>query len=289
MLHYGRGRAVRSADRGPLHASWTWTCRWPTTRRCWARRSPFRSTCSATAVRPGVSGARTARPRSARWSIRRPRVRSDLGRPGHIFPLRARNRGVLRRPGHTEAVVDLTRMAGLQYRRRTDRDYERGRHDGPHAAIARNRREIRPENHIHRRHHRLPAAQRVHRRKRRDRRTCPREWGDFKLTPFRQKSNGLEHIALVKGTNGRKTNRCWCASTRPVRRATFSVRAAATAAAQLHEAMSTHRERRQRGQSSTSIQEGRGIGLLQQDQSLQTAGRGLRHGRSQPQTGLQGR
>ena len=39
---------------------------------------------------------------------------SDLGRPGHIFPLRARNRGVLRRPGHTEAVVDLTRMAGLQ-------------------------------------------------------------------------------------------------------------------------------------------------------------------------------
>ena len=39
---------------------------------------------------------------------------SDLGRPGHIFPLRARNRGVLRRPGHTEAVIDLTRMAGLQ-------------------------------------------------------------------------------------------------------------------------------------------------------------------------------
>ena len=39
---------------------------------------------------------------------------SDLGRPGHIFPLRARNRGVLRRPGHTEAVVDLTRMAGLK-------------------------------------------------------------------------------------------------------------------------------------------------------------------------------
>ena len=37
----------------------------------------------------------------------------ELGRPGHIFPLRARERGVLRRPGHTEAVVDLTRMAGL--------------------------------------------------------------------------------------------------------------------------------------------------------------------------------
>lgn len=37
----------------------------------------------------------------------------DLGRPGHIFPLKAKEKGVLRRPGHTEAVVDLTRMAGL--------------------------------------------------------------------------------------------------------------------------------------------------------------------------------
>jgi 3,4-dihydroxy 2-butanone 4-phosphate synthase/GTP cyclohydrolase II len=39
---------------------------------------------------------------------------SDLGRPGHIFPLKAKAKGVLRRAGHTEAVVDLTRMAGLR-------------------------------------------------------------------------------------------------------------------------------------------------------------------------------
>lgn len=39
---------------------------------------------------------------------------SDLGRPGHIFPLRARNGGVFERRGHTEAVVDLTRLAGLK-------------------------------------------------------------------------------------------------------------------------------------------------------------------------------
>lgn len=38
---------------------------------------------------------------------------SDLGRPGHINPLRARSRGVLRRAGHTEAAVDLARLAGL--------------------------------------------------------------------------------------------------------------------------------------------------------------------------------
>ena len=39
---------------------------------------------------------------------------ADLGRPGHINPLRARQKGVLRRPGHTEAAVDLARLAGLQ-------------------------------------------------------------------------------------------------------------------------------------------------------------------------------
>ena len=38
---------------------------------------------------------------------------SDFGRPGHIFPLKAKKGGVLRRPGHTEAAVDLPRMAGL--------------------------------------------------------------------------------------------------------------------------------------------------------------------------------
>ena len=37
----------------------------------------------------------------------------DLGRPGHIFPLKAKNGGVLRRAGHTEAAVDLARLAGL--------------------------------------------------------------------------------------------------------------------------------------------------------------------------------
>src|SRR5690606_1375176 len=38
----------------------------------------------------------------------------DLGRPGHIFPLRARDEGVLRRTGHTEATVDLARLAGFE-------------------------------------------------------------------------------------------------------------------------------------------------------------------------------
>ena len=39
---------------------------------------------------------------------------SDLGRPGHVFPLRAKSGGVLRRAGHTEATIDLARLAGLE-------------------------------------------------------------------------------------------------------------------------------------------------------------------------------
>ena len=41
----------------------------------------------------------------------------DLGRPGHIFPLRAKKGGVLRRSGHTEATIDLVRLAGFKPRR----------------------------------------------------------------------------------------------------------------------------------------------------------------------------
>ena len=39
---------------------------------------------------------------------------SELGKPGHIFPLRAKKGGVLRRAGHTEAAIDLARLAGLE-------------------------------------------------------------------------------------------------------------------------------------------------------------------------------
>ena len=54
----------------------------------------------------------------------------DLARPGHIFPLRYREGGVLKRAGHTEAAVDLARLAGLSARRRARRGRERRRHDG---------------------------------------------------------------------------------------------------------------------------------------------------------------
>ena len=58
---------------------------------------------------------------------------ADVVQPGHVFPLRARDGGVLQRAGQTEAAVDLARLAGLAARRRRVRDHERGRLDGARA------------------------------------------------------------------------------------------------------------------------------------------------------------
>ena len=122
----------------------------------------------------------------------------DLGRPGHICPLRARNKGVLRRAGHTEAAVDLARLSGLQ----------------PAAALI----EIINEDGTMAR---LPQLWEVAQRfglkiitikdliayrlrsesivERGEEVMMPTQWGQFRLIPFKQKSNGLEHIALFKG------------------------------------------------------------------------------------------
>ena len=69
------------------------------------RRPPPRHHDGHLGGRPG------ARP-SGRWPTRR-LARATFNRPGHVFPLRAREGGVLKRAGHTEAAVDLTRLAGL--------------------------------------------------------------------------------------------------------------------------------------------------------------------------------
>ena len=122
----------------------------------------------------------------------------DLGRPGHIFPLKSKSKGVLRRTGHTEATVDLTRLAGLQ----------------PGGALV----EIMNEDGSMAR---LPQLAKIARkfnlklitikdliayRLQTDSivlKGCevrlPTDYGNFKLIPFIQESNGLEHIALVKG------------------------------------------------------------------------------------------
>ncbi|MDR0660207.1 MAG: bifunctional 3,4-dihydroxy-2-butanone-4-phosphate synthase/GTP cyclohydrolase II [Prevotellaceae bacterium] len=123
---------------------------------------------------------------------------SDLGRPGHIFPLMANDNGVLQRAGHTEAVVDLTRMAGLTPGGALVEILNK---DGSMARLPQLVKiaerfdlkiitikdliayRLRTESVVER-------GQTVH---------MPTEYGDFMLTVFRQKSNGLEHVVLTKG------------------------------------------------------------------------------------------
>jgi len=123
---------------------------------------------------------------------------SDLGRPGHIFPLKAKAKGVLRRAGHTEAVVDLTRFAGL----------------APGGALV----EIMNDDGSMAR---LPDLVKIRKKfsikiisigdlikyklerdsiiEKGERVKLPTERGEFEFIAFRQTSNGLEHGALVKG------------------------------------------------------------------------------------------
>jgi 3,4-dihydroxy 2-butanone 4-phosphate synthase/GTP cyclohydrolase II len=124
---------------------------------------------------------------------------SDLGRPGHIFPLKAKAKGVLRRAGHTEAVVDLTRMAGL---RPGGALVEIMNDDGSMARLddlirLRNKFDIKIIaikdliTYTLERDSIIEKGERV---------SLPTDTGDFEFIPFRQISNGLEHSALVKGT-----------------------------------------------------------------------------------------
>jgi 3,4-dihydroxy 2-butanone 4-phosphate synthase / GTP cyclohydrolase II len=123
----------------------------------------------------------------------------DLGRPGHIFPLKANNRGVLRRAGHTEATVDLSSLAGLKPGGVL---VEIMNDDGSMARlpelleIARkfNMKITSIEKLIEYRLQKEVLIERGVEVK------LPTESGDFHLIPFKQSSNGLEHIALIKGT-----------------------------------------------------------------------------------------
>ena len=121
-----------------------------------------------------------------------------FGRPGHINPLYAQDKGVLRRAGHTEAAIDLARLAGLQ----------------PAAALI----EIMNEDGTMARMPQLMEkaekfglkiiaikdliAYRLQKEsivEKGEEVSLPCTYGNFRLIPFRQKSNGLEHFALIKG------------------------------------------------------------------------------------------
>lgn len=111
MITVGRGLLVRPYP-SPAAVSCIWHP-WPKkTRLCWERHSPCRSTCEDTAAQR-VYRLTTGQPQSKRW-FRAPSSPKELARPGHVFPLYAAENGVLERNGHTEALLDLTRMAGMK-------------------------------------------------------------------------------------------------------------------------------------------------------------------------------
>ena len=123
---------------------------------------------------------------------------SDFGRPGHINPLYAQDKGVLRRAGHTEAAIDLARLAGLQP---ASALIEILNEDGTMARMPQlqevakrfDMRIITIKDLIS---YRLQRESLVEKGVEAD---MPTEHGHFRIIPFRQKSNGLEHVALFKG------------------------------------------------------------------------------------------
>ena len=122
----------------------------------------------------------------------------DLGKPGHIFPLRAKAGGVLRRAGHTEAAVDLSRLAGFEP---AGLIVEIMNEDGSMArlpelkkiAIRFDLKIITIESLIaYRMKHETLIEEVVEI-------DLPTKYGDFKLKAFKQITTGEEHLALVKG------------------------------------------------------------------------------------------
>lgn len=122
----------------------------------------------------------------------------DLGRPGHIFPLRAKNRGTIRRAGHTEAAIDLARLAGLKP---AGALVEIMNEDGTMARlpqlinIAKNLdlKIITIEDliaYILKTERLVIKGEKV---------KLPTKYGEFDLIPFRQETNNLDHVAIIKG------------------------------------------------------------------------------------------
>ncbi len=122
----------------------------------------------------------------------------ELGRPGHIFPLRAADGGVLRRTGHTEAAIDLSEMAGLQP---AGVLIEIMNEDGsmarlPELRLLADRFDLKLVSIKALIEHRLREETLI---KREIGVQLPTDWGNFELLAFRQTDNNQLHLALKKG------------------------------------------------------------------------------------------
>lgn len=183
----------------------------------------------------------------------------DLGRPGHIFPLRAQTKGVLRRAGHTEATIDLARLAGL---------YPAGvlaeikNEDGSMARLPQLMKMAREYNlkivsvadlirYRLQTESLIERGEEVH---------LPTDYGDFQMIPFLQKATGMEHVALIKGEWGENEPILVRVHSSCVTGDVFgSMRC--ECGEQLHKAMQMI-EKEGKGVLIYLNQEGRGIGLM---------------------------
>ncbi|NJK94996.1 MAG: bifunctional 3,4-dihydroxy-2-butanone-4-phosphate synthase/GTP cyclohydrolase II [Bacteroidales bacterium] len=158
-------------------------------------------TVSVDLIAPGITTGISAsdRARTIKALVDPVTKPEDLARPGHIFPLIAREKGVLRRAGHTEAAIDLTRMAGLKPGGVL---VEIMNEDGSMARLPQllelaekmNIKIISIEDLII---YRLSKESLI---KKGVRIKLPTRFGDFDLIPFIQLSNNTEHVALIKGS-----------------------------------------------------------------------------------------
>lgn len=187
-------------------------------------------------------------------------VPETFGRPGHVNPLYAQDRGVLQRAGHTEAAVDLCRLAGLEP---AGVLMEIMNEDGTMARLPELRKYadewgLKLVSIADLIAYRLKNDSLVERGEEVD---LPTAYGHFHLIPFRQKDNGLEHVALIKGdVTGDEPVLVRVHSSCATGDIFGSMRC--ECGEQLHKAMQAI-DREGRGAVIYLNQEGRGIGLME--------------------------
>ena len=157
----------------------------------------FTVSIDAVGTTTGISAAE--RSQTALATVREGVKPSDFRRPGHMFPLEARAGGVLKRAGHTEATVDLCRLAGLE---EAGLCCEIMRDDGTMARMPDH------EEFVKRHHLRFMSIADLIAYRRRNEKLVksvvdevdlPTEWGHFRLRMYKSLTTGLEHLALIKG------------------------------------------------------------------------------------------
>ena len=232
----------------------------------------------------GISAADRAE--TVRVAIDAETMPRDLSRPGHVFPLRARSGGVLVRSGHTEAAVDLARIAGLEP---AGVICEIMNDDGTMARV--------PELTKFARKHGLlmiTIADLIQYRMRTERlvkraatANLPTELGEFQLFAYENQIDDQTHVALVRGDIGdgkdvlvRVHSKCLTGDVFHSARCDCGPQLDAALARIAAEG---------RGVLLYLNQEGRGIGLVEQDPRLRAAGSGARHRGGERAARVQGR